>query len=630
MAIVYRSEFIEKYNNIDLDLRQESIAKQLKELGLTQADIHQLTRKDGHRLATVQGKLKEVSNAARNGKINAEEAYLYFEAKDANNSWACVDSGDTNNSNRFELDKRIRVLDRVFARQVSAIPSAFTGKIPKLAGLSLQQANEFFKQYPDARYDRPLASSQYDLNPSAAQASFHDQTLQTSKDCLSKLIKVGDQWENVLTHTRHEKDIRLIAYRNQWKSKQRDLLRFIQEGEWYLGTSHHNPGHRTITRQLMQDSAECTELLKFNISHVRNYIGVRDNRGKAGVVATDSPRSYALRNGAGHANKKDYPFLLWRVKFLGGVSHAEQRAYINNIRSWSMLCSKVTKFPANYNGNDNLMTYNMEKVVEFASHVLGALAGSQADLDKLQSKSEQVYCSESGMHLALNLGLNLPLNKANIEANFGISTWANIQSIVSESKDFWKNGKHQDNYGMGTDGYVKYSTQNRQVEMEEAPDWLLPLKNKLSDRNLAGNGLAFSPWNTADMIENFIKTIVPRKDKETWDVANTQAELLTWAKPSILHSMGFDQSNPAPRELIMLFDTLIAKIRKNYASYSEFRKAIAPELAMANKIVAPKAKGEGAFVPPHMVLSIKGDDNEMIALEPVGQCFHEDLLQKNL
>ena len=164
--------------------------------------------------------------------------------------------------------------------------------------------------------------------------------------------------------------------------------------------------------------------------------------------------------------------------------------------------------------------------------------------------------------------------------------------------------------------------------MEEAPNWLQPLNQKLSDRKLVGGGLAFRPWTTADMIEHFIKTIVPRKGRESWDVSNTQAELLTWAKPGIFHSMGFTEDSPPPRDLVMLFDSLIAKIRKNYNSYYDFRKVIQPELAMANKIVAPDGDGMGAFVPPHMAISINGDADEMIALEPVGQCFHEDLLQR--
>jgi hypothetical protein len=294
-----------------------------------------------------------------------------------------------------------------------------------------------------------------------------------------------------------------------------------------------------------------------------------------------------------------------------------------------MLFNKVTKFPPDYNGDDNLMTHTMEKVVEFGAHVLGALSGSQADLKKLHSKVEQVYCSESGMHLALNLGLNIPLNKATIEANFGSIKWATIKTMLNEGERFWQNDRHLDYYEAGHDGYTKYSEQNRQVLMEQAPDWLQPLKDKLSDRNLSGGGLAFRPWNTADMIEYFIHTAVPREGRETWDVANTQAELLVWLKPSIFESMGFDNNiNPAPRKLVMLFDTLIHKIRTNYPSYKTFREAIAPELAAANQIVAPKAMGEGAFIPPHMVFSIKGDAYEMIALEPVGQCFHESFLQK--
>ena len=642
MAIIKRVDFIRKYKQIELDLNDTETLKQLKQAGFDANDIRALIAKDGHRLIKVHGRLKEVSNAARNGMINAEEAYLYFEEKDKNGSWVSVDSDNRDNPNQPLLEKRIVVLDNLFQAALNTVPVStpppsrppahrdnllFSEPVPTLANLTLTQANQFFDQYPEARYNRELPLSNYGMKTSAMITTFRDSSLKQPHDLLSKLIEVGDQWETVLTHIRKESDIRFIAYRNQWKGKQRDLLRYIQPGEWYLGTSHHNPGHRHITRQTVQDSETGLDLLKFNITHVRNYIGVHDTRRKAGMVATDSPRSYASAHNAGYANNKDYPFLLWRVRFLDNISHAEQRAYINNIRSWSMLFNKVTKFPPDYNGNDNLMTHTMEKVVEFGTHVLGALAGHHADLKKLHSKAEQVYCSESGMHLALNLGLNIPLNKENIEANFSNIKWENVKAMLNEGKHFWKNGQHLDYYEGGNDGYTKYSEQNRQVLMEQAPDWLQPLKDKLSNRNLTGGGLAFRPWNTADMIEYFIHTAVPREGRETWEVANTQAELLVWLKPSIFESMGFDHhTNPAPRELVMLFDTLIRKVRKNYPSYQAFREAIAPELAVANQVVAPRAMGEGAFIPPHMVFSIKGDKDEMIALEPVGQCFHEDLL----
>lgn len=128
------------------------------------------------------------------------------------------------------------------------------------------------------------------------------------------------------------------------------------------------------------------------------------------------------------------------------------------------------------------------------------------------------------------------------------------------------------------------------------------------------------------MIEHFIKTAIPRKGNESWEISNAQAELLLWLRPGIFHSMGFSRSTPPPPQLIMLFDTLVGKIRKNYDTYEDFRAAIAPELQTAHQIVAPKAQGEGAFVPPHMVTTIQGDADELIALEAVGQLFHEDVL----
>lgn len=493
----------------------------------------------------------------------------------------------------------------------------------RLADLTLAQANTHFQQNPQQRYDRPRPASAYDINPAAAQALWKDATLKNNRSLVTKLIEVGGKWEEVPTHIHNDQDLRLIAYQNVWKTKQRDLLRFIQPGEWYIGSSHHNPGNRQIVQSVFHDQEKGLEMLKFSITHIRNYVGVAD-----GMVATDSPRSYANQHSAGHVNPKDYPSLLWRVKFIGGITPAEQRAYINNCRTWAMLLQKVTKFPPDYNGNDNLMTNTYAKVMEFGSNVLDAVLGSRTALATLHGQAEQVYCSESGMHLALNLGLNAPLNQATVDALFGAGKWLKVQAMLNEGATFWKNGQHLDYYGNGTDGYMQNTEQNRLVELEPAPAWLAPLKDRLPGRPLSGGGLVFHPWDTADMIDHFIKTAIPRDGRETWEVSNAQAELLLWLKPGIFHSLGFSRTNPPPPQLVMLFDTLVAKVRRNYSSYQEFRATIEPELQAAHQIVAPKAQGDGAFVPPHMVTSIRGDADELIGLEAVGQLFHEDVLRK--
>lgn len=639
-----RAAFLQRYANLELDLSDAQVVKKLTQAGLSRSDLYELTDKDGHRLVMVNGKLREVANTNLNNKINAEEAFFFFEAKDKNGTWDSVDPDNSANPNQMELVKRIRILGEAFEEQlaggghrpatddntVTDTPTAADGsiRVPKLADLTLEAANQFFTDHPEQRYDRELPAAHYTSKPGAAAALWQDRSLQNDRDLLTKLIKVGDGWEEVPTHIRRDSDIRLIAYQNAWQSKQRDLLRYMLPGEWFIGSSHHNPANRTITRQVMQDEEKGLEMLKFSITHIRNYIGIRDTRGKPGMVATDSPRSYANQYKAGHVNPKDYPALIWRVRFLEDISPAEQRAYINNIRTWSMLMHKVTKFPPDYNGTDNLMTHTLAKVIEFGADVLGALSGSRSSLNKLHQKSAQVYCSESGLHLALNLGLNAPLNEKTVTQLFGAARWPQVQAMVNAGRDFWKNGKHLDYYGNGNDGYVQNAEQNRMVDMEAAPGWLQPLKERMSNRPLSGGGLVFRPWNSADMIEHFVKTAVPRKGRETWPVSNAQAELLNWAKPGIFHSLGFGAANPPPPQLVMLFDTLIAKVRQVYDSYDAFRAAIKPELIAAQQIVAPKAGGEGAFVPPHMVISIAGDADELIALEPVGQLFHIDTLQR--
>lgn len=635
MSELMRIDFTRRYSNIELDLQNSNTIQSLQAAGLDHRDIQALTNKDGHRLAFVNGKLKEVANATRNNKINAEEAYLFFEEKDKNGSWASVNPDDFNNPNRFSLQERINALSALFEEHLDdgdisvstrGLGNSFsTQHVPVLSNMDKNAANEFFNRNPELRYDRPIARSPYRFNGNKAKQVFHDLSINEALDVVSKLSQVGNQWERVLTQIHHEDELNAIAYNNKLHTRQPDVCRHVLPGEWYIGMSHHNPKNRHITRQKLQDDEEGIELLKFNISHIRNYIGVRHSDGTLGVVSIDSPRSYAINNDGGVINPKDYPSVLIRVKFDASISQAEQRAYINNTRTWCMLFNKITKFPPEYNGKDNLMTNSHKKVLEFGRNVINALAGSGSALRALHSQSQQVYCSESGIHLALNLGLNVPLNQATITSLYGSSTWQTVKTAIAKDKDFWKNGAYPDFYGHGSDGYTQNSGLNRLVDMELAPDWLAPLKQRQHGKSLH-NDLAFKPWTAADMIEYFIKHSVPREGRETWDVSNAQAELLTWAKPGIFFSIGFTPDNPPPPELVMIFDSLIAKVRKVYGSYQEFRQAITPELVAAQKVVAPKTQGEGAFVPPHMALSISGNRNELVGLEVVGQLMHEDVL----
>ncbi|MGV6809715.1 MAG: hypothetical protein ACWA5U_07555 [bacterium] len=642
MEALSRTDFVKTYQDIELNLQDGKIKKALLEAGLTQHDLYQLSRKDGHRLSLVNGRIIEINNAPRDQKINALEAYLFFEDKDRNGTWSSVTTNNPKNPNDKALKQRIHALRSVFDKQKSQINTNnsqqpfqqnqqynnATYYPPILNKMSLEEANQWFNQNPALHYNRALAKSAYRFNGNQAKQVFNDVSINDELDVVSKLSKIGNEWVRVLTQIETPAQLRPIAFNNDHESHQTDVSRYILPGEWYIGMSHHNPQHRQITRAAVQDPETGIEMLKLNISHIRNYIGIQHDDGTKGIVSIDSPRSYAIERNGGTMNPRDYPSVLWRVVFDKSITLAEQRAYINNIRTWCMLFNKITKFPKGYNGEDNLMTNHYNKVIQFGEHVLYALMGDQVALSHLHHQSQQVYCSESGVHLALNLGLNIPLNEPTISQYYGAKAWNMLTKIIAQSDRFWKNGAYPDYYGYGLDGYTQYSQQNRLVTMELAPHWLQPLKKRLPHKKPKKGGLVFSPWTVADMIEYFVQKAVPRHTEESWEIANAQAELLTWTKPALFASMGFTENNPPPAELMMLFDRLIAKVRQVYDSYDALRQAILPELRQAQYIVAPRAAGEGAFVPPHIVFSINNEAHQLIGLEMVGQLMHEDALEK--
>lgn len=489
--------------------------------------------------------------------------------------------------------------------------------LPTLALFKEDAANQLFSKQPELHYARPLPSSGYSFNLAAIQSLWHDNGLKTATEIFNKTLLLEQQPRPVITLLPPDQPIHLIGFKNNWRSKQRDVLRYIAPGEWYLGTSHHNPAERYITRQGLQDSRLSRAYMNLSIDHIRHYIGVCDTSNRAGVVAVDTPRHYASDQAAGHINPKDHPALLWRLRFPSHITPAQQRAYLNNIRTWTMLLHKVVAFADQPNGSDALQFSTWDSIKTLGQTILATLQQrGRTPVDII--KATEVQLMEASVHLPLNLGLTIPLNQATITQLYGVDAWFTLQRLVRDGRRLWRAGRIPDVYSMGAHQYVQHSEQHRMIQLELAPDWLQPFSTDL----------VLTPCTTEQLIMQFLQVLEPHWDANDWQTCNQQADILSYLKPTLLQALGVVGDKIAPPELVLQFDELISTIRTRHPSYVALLQHLQPIFKQMDAIIQQAQLSTGQYLPISYLLQWHRAPETELGLEMMGQLFHIDLLHE--
>ncbi|MBK8451955.1 MAG: hypothetical protein WAQ53_18455 [Thiofilum sp.] len=489
---------------------------------------------------------------------------------------------------------------------------------PAFTRLSLEEANQWLMQNPQLNYARPLPTSTYQLNLPTIHSLWHDNGIKGATELFNKILLLDNQTHLVSTLLPTEQPLHLIGFKNNWRSKQRDVLRYIAPGEWYLGTSHRNPSERFITRQTLQDPLLSRSLLNLSIDHIRHYIGVCDTSQRAGVVAVDVPRHYASEQAAGHINPKDHPALLWRLRFPSHITPAQQRAYINNIRTWTMLLHKIVRFAESSSGSDVVHYATWEQIEHLGQQILATLQ-QRGRTPIAPIEAQQVSLVEASFHLPLNLGLNIPLNETSITELYGQEAWFTVQRLVREGRRIWRANRIPDIYGLGAHHYVQYSEQHRMVQLELAPQWLMPFKQDL----------VFKPWGVQGVLLHCLQRIAPHWDTQDWHTSNQLADILSYLKPTLLLALGVPSPQLAPPELVLKFDELISTIRTHHPSYQALLQQLQPRFEQIEQILKNAHLSKGAYLPVAYLLHLAYPPQAVseLALEPMGQMLHVDLLK---
>ena len=448
----------------------------------------------------------------------------------------------------------------------------------------------------------------------------------TIEDAYRITVMVGDQPLVADTHL-FGGPVNIIPYSdtdnvtdaagNQIERGDEVIAAYFPPGEIGIGVRHHRPEHR----MLRLDGADATtmkEHFKFQDTHIEIVVGVTRD-GRPGAITINNPQGY--QNGrfgtAGYT-----PFFL-RPVYPSYLNDMQVRQYRDNIRTMLVGFNAVSNFPGDYNGGDPLAANSPERVREHATMMVRAIAGDAEARAWFQEEAHQIYCAELA-HVAFSAGMMTPLNAATFEPLVGAETWAAFVAQVEAHNA----GQTTPFVELNQNGLVSM------VELTLAPEEL----RSAATYAPAGSGdeqrLAFQPMTMADIVEQFLRSHIPREVFGE-SLAPVQAAVLEQMRPGLLETMGMNElpaEDPRRQAVDQLFDQLIAVIGTQYGSYDEFRTALAPLMAQARMVTGPRDDtGTGLFVPPHVMHLVAQGRNPggLLGLRYVGHGLHYSMVRDN-
>jgi len=173
------------------------------------------------------------------------------------------------------------------------------------------------------------------------------------------------------------------------------------------------------------------------------------------------------------------------------------------------------------------------------------------------------------------------------------------------------------------------------AEMTLAPEDLLAAAEYAPGEEQAAERekIAFKPMTMADIVEQFLRTHVPRELLGE-SMAPVQGQMLQTMKPGLLEAMSMDQL-PAedPRRVAVdaLFGQLVEVVSTQHADYAAFRAALAPLMEKARTMTGPRDEtGTGYFVPPSLLHVIAQGKHlgGLMGLSYVGHGIHYTAVRK--
>ncbi len=439
----------------------------------------------------------------------------------------------------------------------------------------------------------------------------------------SVLITAGDKTIPAPTHLFGE-SVNVIAYSNDDGTKSADgetfargdqeIAKVFKKGQLGIGLKHHRSEFPTLDLNTA-DASAMKEHFKLQDTHIEIVVGV-ERDGEPGAITLNNPQDYE----EGAFGDEKYAMIFLRPVFPSYLSAAQIAAYEANVLTMLVGFNAVTNFPGDYNGGDPLGARSVERVREHVKNMVLAITGDAAAIAYFQDPANQVYCAELA-HLSFSAGMHVPLNDATMKPLVGATAWSAFKALIK---------KH--NVGEST----PFTTMNDNDrvslirELQAATSTLKPIAS-LAPAN--GDKLAFEPMTMSDIVEQFLRTHMPRELLGE-ELAPLQGAVLEKMRPGLLEVMKMDQlpkEHPARAAVDGLYDRMVQAVGKPYASYPEFRAAIEPLLAEARQLTGPRGDdGVGLFVPPSLfhVIAQGKHQGGLLGMQYEGHGVHVSAVKK--
>lgn len=393
---------------------------------------------------------------------------------------------------------------------------------------------------------------------------------------------------------------------------------YFKPGEIGFAIKHHRPANRAL------GGANDKENLKLQDTHIEIVVGVEekgaDGKVHDGAITINNPQNYQR----GEFGDASYPMVFVRPKFPPYLDATQVRQFTDNVRTMAVCFNTVTKFPGDYNGGDPLGARTPGEVKKITEMMIRAVGGDPEAAKFFEKKENAVYCAELA-HLSTTAGTLFPLNKATWGPVVGDAAWAKFEKALAghNAREAGAFTKSNQNPNIGKVG-VALAPETLKPVTEYAP---AAIQAELKDK------LAFQPMTMSDIVEQFLRTSIPRESKGGEALAPAQAALLEKTRPGLLEAMGLASAPPTdPRRQAVekLFDQIVAAVGKSYDNYASFRVAIKPLLAQAREMTGPRGDGVGLFTPPSMfhVIAQGKQPGGLIGLEYVGHGLHYSVIKQ--
>jgi hypothetical protein len=496
-------------------------------------------------------------------------------------------------------------------RIIAHLLAAFVLAAPITAGCAAETADETTEDDGSA-----ISSKKYEIAFDKFNAQFRGNA-STPAEAFSVKVKVGNQEIVAPTHLFGD-TVNIIPYSNDDNVEAADGTKFARgdqaiaqvykPGEVGIAVKHHRSANPTLELTGGSPSA-IKEHLKLQDTHIEVVVGVKEGSSNR-AITLNNPQTYEN----GYFGTPDYPMVFLKPVYPSYLSAAQKKAFEANVRTMLLGFNAVTNFPGDYNGGDPLGARNPEKVREYVKQMVLAITGDAAAQAWFKAPENKVYCAELAF-LAYSAGLIVPLNDATMVPLVGQGPWGKFKEVLE------KQAKGERNPLVDMNDNTRVALVR---EVSVAPADLKPAESYSGATTLSK--LALTPMTMSDIIEQFLRTHVPR-EKLGEELAPAQAALLQAMKPAVLEQMGMDSlpaSDPKRVAVEQLFDQIVKVTGTKYANYTKAREALAPLLDQARKITGPRGDtGTGLFVPPSLFhVAAQGKQAGLISFNYAGHGVH--------